>query len=163
VFYGFGLGLGLGYGYPWYYGDYYPGYYGAADYGYSPAVTYSPGYSEYPDVLSASSYSQPSVVTVPDIYGPPSDNAVYLEVRVPPDAELWFEGQKCTQTGPIRYFESPPLTLGQNYVYHVRVRWIENGREVERTQEVTVSAGKRLSIDFTKLKFERLPEPRPLG
>jgi uncharacterized protein (TIGR03000 family) len=113
-------------------------------------------------VLSTYASSQPSVVTVPDTYAPPSDNAVYLQVRVPPDAELWFEGQKCTQKGAIRYFESPPLIPGQKFVYHIRVRWTENGREVEQTQDVTVYAGQRLSIDLTKTKNELLPKPSPV-
>src|SRR5262249_40238954 len=39
-------------------------------------------------------------------------NQVSLEVRVPADAEIFFEGEKTTQKGTLRRFVSPPITPG---------------------------------------------------
>jgi uncharacterized protein (TIGR03000 family) len=108
---------------------------------------------------SANLYSYPSVPTVPDTYAVPNENAVYIRVQVPPDAEVWVEGQKTTEKGPVRFFESPPLTPGRKYVYHIKARWTEDGREVEQTREVPVYAGDKFSINFTK--GEKVPPPKP--
>jgi uncharacterized protein (TIGR03000 family) len=92
-----------------------------------------------------------------------SEDAVYVRVQVPPDAEVWFEGQETTQKGPVRFFESPSLAPGRQYVYHIRARWNENGHEVDQTREAPVYAGDKFSIDFTKMKNETPPKPRPAG
>jgi uncharacterized protein (TIGR03000 family) len=67
---------------------------------------------------------------------------------VPGNAEVWFDGEKTTSTGTNRQFRSPPLTPGQRYRYEVRVRWVENGREVTQTQQVVVSAGANVNVSF---------------
>src|SRR5207245_1681859 len=115
-FYGFGIGLG----YPWYGGygyggyGYYPGYYDNWYYGdYAPRAyypgysNYYPGYSNYaamPD-SDADTYSyppaptapqNPSLATAPQTLPPPNENAIYIRVKVPPDAEVWFEDQLTT-------------------------------------------------------------------
>src|SRR5262249_12814251 len=41
-------------------------------------------------------------------------------------------------------FVSPPLAPGQEYVYHLRVRWTDN----ERTQRLIVRPGDTLTFDF---------------
>jgi len=171
-FYGFGLGLGLGY--PWYWGGYgyYPGYYDSWYYGDYGAPAYAPGYYDYsaaPDSY-ANAYSypavqvppqNPSLATAPQNFTPPNENAVYVRVKVPPDAEVWFEGEKTTQTGPVRFFESPSLTPGRKYVYHIKARWTENGRQVEQTRDVPVYAGDKFSVDFTKMEQNPPAKPNP--
>ena len=77
---------------------------------------------------------------------------MYIRVQVPPDAEVWFEGEKATQQGAVRFFESPSLTPGRKFVYHIKARWMEDGRPVEQSREVSVFAGDKFSIDFTKMK-----------
>jgi uncharacterized protein (TIGR03000 family) len=71
-----------------------------------------------------------------------------LTVRVPENAEVWINGTKMTRTGTEREFASPPLTSGKDYSYDVRARWVEDGREVERTRKITFHAGERRNIDF---------------
>ena len=172
-FYGFGLGVGLGYGlgFPWYYGDYnnggnYPGYYDNG-YDYPPPAS---SLGAYPDTGASAiaanqySYQNPSVGTVPDSARRPDENAIYVRVQVPPNAEVWFEGQKTTQNGPVRFFQSPPLAPGREYVYHLRARWSQNGHEVNLLREVKVYAGDKFSIDFTKMlsaPMEKAPPPAP--
>ena len=71
-----------------------------------------------------------------------------LSVRVPRDAAVWFEGSETTSMGPIREFQSPPLTPGSRYVYDIRARWNDNGHETTQTQNVEVAAGGHVTVNF---------------
>jgi len=137
-------GLGLGWGYPSY--SYGSGYY-PYDYGYNSGYGY-PDYS-YPDYSAPGYYGNygPNYST---LQAPPAmDNVAQIVVNVPSDAEVWFEGQKMTQSGSVRSFVSPTLPPGKDFVYHVKARWMENGREVEQTRTLDVQAGSRASVNFT--------------
>jgi uncharacterized protein (TIGR03000 family) len=131
------------------------GYYGGGYYGTeTPSlrpltyVDYSAGdyRSFYPKVTDLAPPDKAPAADAPNTGGA----VVKVDVRVPADAELWFEGQKTNQTGAERTFQSPPLEPGQKYVYDVRARWKENGKEVEQTRKVRVRAGERVTVDFTK-------------
>jgi uncharacterized protein (TIGR03000 family) len=69
-------------------------------------------------------------------------------VNVPADAQIWVEDAKTKQTGPVREFQSPPLTPGTRYTYELRARWTENGREVTQTQEIPITAGAHVNVTF---------------
>jgi uncharacterized protein (TIGR03000 family) len=73
-----------------------------------------------------------------------------IEVRVPAGAEVWFGGSKTRRTGTVRLFESPPLEPGKWFSYDVKARWTEGGKEVEQTRKVSIAAGFRSAVDFTK-------------
>jgi uncharacterized protein (TIGR03000 family) len=75
-------------------------------------------------------------------------NSALIAVRVPANAEIWFDGEKTSQTGSEREFVSPPLTPGRTFSYDVRARWRDNGRTVDRTRHVDVRAGQRQKVDF---------------
>jgi uncharacterized protein (TIGR03000 family) len=79
---------------------------------------------------------------------PPPPEPAEIEVRVPAGAELWFNGEKTTQTGSVRQFRSPPLEPGARYAYDIKARWTENGKEVERTLHVPLTAGARQKATF---------------
>jgi uncharacterized protein (TIGR03000 family) len=121
-------------GYPWY--DYQP-YYG---WGFSSGMDNSPTYSTLlgPDIPG---YSGDSAADKPD-------NSAHVSVRLPADAEIWFNGTKMTQTGPEREFYSPELKPGRSYSYDVRVRWKKYGHEVTQTLKIGVSAGAWVPVDF---------------
>ena len=148
-FYGFGIGIGY---YPWYYDSYAP--YGAGDYGY--AAAYPPYGGDGGASLQTGAPPDDGGYPPPPQPPPVPENGVLIGVRVPPEAELWFEGQKTSQTGPFREFASPSLTPGEEFVYEVRARWNENGQQVERTRKVRVHAGDRMLVNF-------LPAARPAG
>ena len=94
-------------------------------------------------------YSQPASPTASKAAPAPTGLApVEIEVGVPPDAEIWFDDAKTTQTGPLRRFVSPPLAPGHDYTYEVRVRWRENGNEIAQSRRITVRAGEQVSIAF---------------
>jgi uncharacterized protein (TIGR03000 family) len=73
-----------------------------------------------------------------------------VTVIVPADAELFFDGVPSSATGTKRTFHTPPLDRGNTYYYSVRARWTADGRPVEQTRKVTVQAGERVRVDFTK-------------
>jgi uncharacterized protein (TIGR03000 family) len=77
-------------------------------------------------------------------------NEAQIRLRVPANAEVWFDGQKTNQTGTVRNFYSPPLTPGQSYRYQVRVRWMQDGRPVEQERIVRVRANSIEDLNFGK-------------
>jgi uncharacterized protein (TIGR03000 family) len=76
------------------------------------------------------------------------DGRVLINVRVPLDAEVWFDDQKTSQTGAFRSFITPALNPDHDFVYHIRAHWTENGRAVEKTRRIDVHAGDRLFVNF---------------
>jgi len=134
-----GLGYGYGYGYPGY-GYSYPAYSGTTYYttpvvytNPAPAVVYNPGVNT---VQSA-------------YYNPAQATLATVEVRVPPDATVWFDGSKTKLTGDDRLFESPPLETGKAYTYEIKAQWMQDGKTVTRTQNLEVRAGQRFMANFT--------------
>jgi uncharacterized protein (TIGR03000 family) len=79
-----------------------------------------------------------------------TDSRAHIWLRLPADAEVWVNGVKTRQGGESRYFYSPPLTPGQQYAYQMRVRWMKDGKPVEETERLLVSAGATMRRDFTR-------------
>jgi uncharacterized protein (TIGR03000 family) len=90
------------------------------------------------------SYKSPPAAT-----GIQADRTVHIAIRVPSNAEIWFDAAKTQQAGESREFVSPPLAFARTYTYQIRTRWTEGGRTVDRTQAITVQAGDRIGLDFT--------------
>jgi uncharacterized protein (TIGR03000 family) len=78
----------------------------------------------------------------------PADTSAQIEVKVPQTAEVWFDGEKTTQTGSLRRFLTPPLTAGAKYSYEVRVVWKDGAGELTETRRLSFSAGETLSAVF---------------
>jgi uncharacterized protein (TIGR03000 family) len=150
-------------------GGYHPGYnYGYypfyPSYGYYPPYSFYPSYdlgygsaSDLGDLDSyggvAPSYSsdyqtlEPLSTVSPHTASAQADTTAHVTVRVPANAQLWFEGSITTSTESVREFQSPPLSPGR-YTYEIRARWTENGRDIMQTQEVAVSPGVHATVDF---------------
>jgi uncharacterized protein (TIGR03000 family) len=157
-------------------GGFYPGFYGyglgRGFYGYGPSYPYgSPGFlansTGYPASVVSGYYSPPQAAGAsaagPADYGTaPADNSAHIRVEVPANAEVWVEGYKTSQTGPVRDFISPPLDPKKKCFYTIRARWTEEGRAVEQTREVNVRANAWAKVDFTRpaTGTETLPAPR---
>jgi uncharacterized protein (TIGR03000 family) len=93
----------------------------------------------------------PDAVVVPGLLPVPTPvdgGGVTVDVKVPANAEVWFDGGKTGQTGPDRVFHSPALKPGVSYMYLVRAKWREDGREVEQVQTITVRGGERVRVAF---------------
>jgi len=145
------------------YGRYYRPFYGYGFYPYDYGVPYYTGY-DTPDYSYGDAYRNPGsapsydpTVTSQSLYPPPAKptqppagigNSAYVTVRLPADARLWFHDMQTKSTGEARSFRSPPLAPGTQYAYTVRATWTENGREVTQTQQVGVTAGARITVDF---------------
>jgi uncharacterized protein (TIGR03000 family) len=75
-------------------------------------------------------------------YYPPASNLpATIELTVPADAQVWFDGQATTQTGTVRRFVTPPLNAEGDYSYEVKIRWNKDGQPAEQTKTISVSAG----------------------
>ena len=81
---------------------------------------------------------------------PAPANAVTIQMHVPSDARVWIEDAATSQTGVDRTFVSPSLAPGSEYTYHIRVRWDEGSKPVERTRAVAVHAGDRITLNIDK-------------
>jgi uncharacterized protein (TIGR03000 family) len=80
------------------------------------------------------------------IYG--AGGQAYVTVVVPVDAAVFFDGEATSLTGGTRTFVSPPLEKGKKYRYEVTAKWKANGKQVEQTRTVPVTAGARVSVNF---------------
>jgi uncharacterized protein (TIGR03000 family) len=88
-------------------------------------------------------YTLPEKTTGEDV------NSVELVAHMPEDAVIWFEGQQMPRRAVMmREFISPPLTLGINYVYDIRVNWAEEGHRAEQALKVRVQAGDIICLDL---------------
>jgi uncharacterized protein (TIGR03000 family) len=146
--YGIGIGLypgwGYGYGYGWGYPLYYSSGVIAADSGYYAApAPQSPPPQPYTG-------PQPS----------PGATTAAVEVRVPADAQVWFDDLQTKQSGEVRLFETPALDNNKVAHYAVRAKWTIDGRDVEQTRQINVQAGRRTLVDFLRPEAEVLPSPK---
>ena len=159
--YGYGLGgFGLGYGLGSYGGYGYGGYGGSGYGGYSSGYGLSGGYPQYATpsygqgyVVPSSGYVDPSDVPTDSrqsgYYAPQAaDDTARIRVFVPTDAKVWIGGEETTKTGEERTFASPALTPGKAYTYQVKAVWMQDGKQVERTQKVKVHANETSSVTF---------------
>jgi uncharacterized protein (TIGR03000 family) len=145
--------------------SYNPANYGMSPYYYGNTMAYgTPTYTGGTTVYSPSSYAmmpQNYVSFYPPNFpqGSPAvgsttgfsqanPNQAMIEVRVPDNAQVWFDGDATQQRGADRLFSSPPLEPGKRYHYDVKARWHEGDRTVEKTRTVHVEAGKHVTVEF---------------
>jgi uncharacterized protein (TIGR03000 family) len=81
-------------------------------------------------------------------YSGPQESSARIQIHCPPDATVYFDGERTTQQGELRRFVTPSLEPGQDYHYEIRAVWDENGRRVDRVRKVEVAAGELRNVDF---------------
>ncbi len=155
---GYGRGYGYGgfygggfYGDPFFYGDFGYGGYG---YGYAPYAPYAPYY--YDPYYYGPAYPPAVPMMAPATTGyqafyPPAPTAsptATINVRVPADAQLWFDSNPTKQSGTMRQFSTPPLEAGKTFTYEIRATWMVDGTPTTQTRQVQVQAGKQSTVDF---------------
>jgi uncharacterized protein (TIGR03000 family) len=149
---GFGVGVGVGVGYlgsGWGGYPYYGGGWGGYPY-YSTGYYYPDSYAGYysPDYYTASTpYDTSSYSYYPPLQEP-SNNTAMIQVYVPPDATVSFDGTPTNQRGSARLFNTPPLTPGSTYTYNIQASWMANGQPVTQTRQVQVQAGRQSTVNF---------------
>jgi uncharacterized protein (TIGR03000 family) len=147
---GFGYGRGGYYGYNR--GGYSPGFYSsgyaAPSYGYESGDYIPPaGETYYGGGAYATDQSNQGNMNQQQM--PQQDaNKALIVVRVPSNAQVFFEGQPTTAQGPLRAFLSPAIDPNKDYTYDVKATWNQNGRPVTQERHVRVHAGQRARVDF---------------
>lgn len=130
----------------------YPGIYGALTYGVTPyTYTYraSPTFGTFPPAVGNAQVDVATLAMQPGLVSlRPGTDVAHVNVRLPADAELRFQGVTMTQAGGYRDFVTPPLPAGQTFNYDVQATWREDGQKVVRNRKVQVRAGDRVEIDF---------------
>jgi uncharacterized protein (TIGR03000 family) len=160
-YYPYWLTFGLGWGF----GGFWPNLYGGPGLGY---VDQSLLWNDSQPTYNLHTYpAPPEGQFYPPTPGmdpsaqPRADNTVHISVIVPVDAEVWFDQEKTGQTGFVREFESPPVAPGRFYTYDIKARLSAGGRNVETVRHITVKAGDRITVDFSRPPAsERLGMPR---
>jgi len=82
-------------------------------------------------------------------YTPYNDSATIV-VRVPLYAKVWFDDEPTRQTGELRSFYTPTLSVGKVYHYSITVKWAEDGKPLEKTRTIEVRSGASLVVDFLR-------------
>jgi len=146
---GYGMGMGPGYGYGGY------GGYGMAVPGYS-SVSGGPS-STAMRPLGYIAYSPPLYTSRAPVVAPlggllASDQPATIEVAVPADAVVLFDGHKTSQTGSHRVFTTPDLVKGDSYHYMVEATFQQNGKPVTQAKRVQVFAGAHVNVVFPGAK-----------
>jgi uncharacterized protein (TIGR03000 family) len=72
----------------------------------------------------------------------------FIDLAVPAEADVWFQGAKTRQKGGVRRFVTPPLAEGRTFVYDIRVRWTSDGRRVTRTRRLAVRRGEWWQVNM---------------
>jgi uncharacterized protein (TIGR03000 family) len=134
---------------PYAYGGYYPYSYSSypSYYGYGPTNYYPQPSTTYVVPGTSSQYSlYPPGNSSQNLY---PNSSASIEVHVPPDAELWFDGTKTQQTGAVRQFVTPSLPEGKTSEYEVRATWTDpEGKQVVRTRQVQVSPNQQTILNL---------------
>jgi uncharacterized protein (TIGR03000 family) len=150
-------------------GGFYPGGYSPSRYGYSgtpygfrdPTANAdfdlygAPGFYQSPSMFL---YAHPEVVR----YGHNLGGAT-VDVRVPANAEVWFDDEPTRQRGEFRRFVAPPMTPGKEFHYDVRARWTDGDKVIDQTRAVGVRAGGVSEVDFTRPEKAPAPKDSPPG
>lgn len=77
--------------------------------------------------------------------------AALIDVKMPCFGELWVDDFPTQQLGTDRLFRTPPLLKGNEYIYAVKARWMdEKGKPVEQMQPVRLHCGERVLVVFPK-------------
>ena len=76
----------------------------------------------------------------------PRKRPVRVNLRVPSDAKIWFDGSQTNLTGTTRSFMSPPVDVGPEYVYHIQIQWKQDGKDVTQTRQINVHAGDVINL-----------------
>jgi len=118
----------------------------------NPVTGYAPVYTA-PANAEASTGGQFSFPQGMSGYFSPSDStnnrAILVNLHVPANAAVWFDGNSTKQMGDWRSYMSPPTDSDKTMHYDVRARWTDaNGQMVDQTRRVAVHAGQRTLVDF---------------
>jgi uncharacterized protein (TIGR03000 family) len=149
-----GFGYGRSYGSPYYGGyGYNRGWYspGVYNYDYAPSYGYDFGESVPPageTYYGGGAYATDQSNMNQQQMPQEAPNKALVVLRVPSNAQVFFEGQPTTSQGTVRAYLSPPIDPSKEYSYHVKAQWNQNGRPVTQERQIRVHAGRQARFDF---------------
>ncbi|MHB1426507.1 MAG: EF-hand domain-containing protein [Gemmataceae bacterium] len=73
-----------------------------------------------------------------------------IQVDLPEDARLTFDGESTISTGSHRVFLSPPLSRGREYSYTLRAELMRDGEAAFLSKTITVRAGEETPVDLQR-------------
>src|SRR5690242_3727802 len=79
----------------------------------------------------------------------PSEPAT-IQVDLPEDARLTFDGESTVSTGTHRVFVSPPLVRGKEFSYTLRAKRMRGGEPTFLSKTITVRAGEETRVDLRR-------------
>jgi uncharacterized protein (TIGR03000 family) len=72
-----------------------------------------------------------------------------IEMTVPADARISFDGHETSQGGTVRLFNTPPLDPERlDAMYNVRVRGTFNGQKFDETICICVREGDHIKVNY---------------
>jgi uncharacterized protein (TIGR03000 family) len=74
-----------------------------------------------------------------------------LTIRLPADAALYIDNQRCPLTSNVRSFATPNLELGRKYFYTLRAEIVRDGQTITENRRVIVAAGQQVNVEFGQL------------
>jgi uncharacterized protein (TIGR03000 family) len=86
------------------------------------------------------------VLPAPAEWIDPGLDTAQVSLQVPLGAKVWVQGQRYDPFVGRRVFQSPPLPPGANFLFEIRVSWMENGKLVEQTDRLDLLAGQRKGL-----------------
>lgn len=75
-----------------------------------------------------------------------------LTVLVPQNAKVFVNGYETKSKGESRQYVSYGLKSGLSYSYEIRVLAIRDGKPIDESRAVTLTAGQRTSVAFVDAK-----------
>jgi len=93
-------------------------------------------------------------------YPPNGNQQATIELTVPADAQVWFDGQPTTQTGTVRRFVTPPLRANADYSYEVKIRYTKDGEPKEETRTISVVPGGLRQLNLVR-STRQMPAEAP--
>jgi uncharacterized protein (TIGR03000 family) len=82
-----------------------------------------------------------------------ADRPATIDVWLPADATLTFNGTPTTSTSAYRAFVTPPLPAGKTFYYTLKAQVVRGGKTMTEQQRIAVRAGQGSVVSF------QLPQP----
>jgi uncharacterized protein (TIGR03000 family) len=71
-----------------------------------------------------------------------------IQVRLPADARLTFDGEPTRSTSADRAFITPPLESGKEFHYTLRAEFVRDGANVTIERRIAVRAGQETTVSL---------------
>jgi uncharacterized protein (TIGR03000 family) len=112
--------------------------------GFIPGYGYYQGPGQYPWLDGPAMPFDRRQIHAPDANSPARASALVV-VKLPADAELWFDDFKTEQRGTYREFLTP---IHGESEYALSVHWPTHGAELTRSERVRLQPGQTLTVNF---------------